>query len=127
MIQNLVCKVSNANVILPSKVNNKDTYCVKSIDNIISEVSSGRLVRNRIWLGGCSGTVMPPAPCTGGGWLKRFGRGGTTVAPGLTERKYNYVNLREFPKLKIIQSDEISAPNSHSPFGWPRFQQLSGL
>ena len=42
------------------------TYWLKSIDNIISLVSSGRLVKNKIWLGGCSGIVVGPLVVTAG-------------------------------------------------------------
>lgn len=36
----------------------KTTYWLKSMHNIISVVSSGRLVINKIWLGGCSGIAL---------------------------------------------------------------------
>jgi len=39
------------------------TYWLKSMESIISLVSSGRLVRKRIWLGGCSG-ITAGAACT---------------------------------------------------------------
>lgn len=34
------------------------TYWLNNMDSMISLVSSGRLVRNRIWLGGCSGIAL---------------------------------------------------------------------
>lgn len=40
--------------LFPAAENRENTHWLKSIDSIISDVSSGRLVRNRIWLGGCS-------------------------------------------------------------------------
>lgn len=44
-----------------------NTHWLNSIDNIISDVSSGRLVRNKIWLGGCSaGGPLSPKVASGG-------------------------------------------------------------
>lgn len=36
------------------------TYWLNNIESIISLVSSGRFVKNKIWLGGCSGTGPTP-------------------------------------------------------------------
>jgi len=36
------------------------------MDNIISLVSSGKLVKNNIWLGGCSGMTAGVVPEDGG-------------------------------------------------------------
>lgn len=41
------------------------TYWLNNIDNIISEVSSGRFVKNRIWLGGCSALTLFRIPAPG--------------------------------------------------------------
>ena len=38
---------------------------MNNIESIISLVSSGRFVRNRIWLGGCSGITVGAAPGAG--------------------------------------------------------------
>lgn len=102
------------------------TYWVKSIDNIISEVSSGRLVRKRIWLGGCSGTPMPPAPWTGGGWLKRPGLGGTTPAPApaLAENHKPCQTLYR-QNTYICSTIQQSASVSHMPQRSQMYQQLS--
>lgn len=43
-----------------------DTYWLNNMDNIISLVSSGKLVRKRIWLGGCSGIAVGAAGWAGG-------------------------------------------------------------
>lgn len=43
-----------------------NTYWLNNMDNIISFVSSGRFVKNKIWLGGCSGIVVGPAGAAGG-------------------------------------------------------------
>ena len=51
----------------------RNTYWLNNMDNIISLVSSGKLVKNKIWFGGCSGmaegTLGPAgATCAGVGW-----------------------------------------------------------
>ena len=46
--------------------NSSVTYWLNNMDNIISLVSSGKLVRKRIWLGGCAGIAVGVAGCAGG-------------------------------------------------------------
>ena len=59
------------------------TDWLNSMDNIISLVSSGRLVMNKIWLGGCSGNTGVPLRAAGGVGGGTAGNAALSAADGI--------------------------------------------